>query len=68
MLNHVRLILTPKQADRLGYAVGEAHRRYTNFINARGRWTGHLFQNRFSSLAMDEAHLRTQFAMSVSIP
>jgi hypothetical protein len=22
-------------------ALGEAHRRYTRFINARGRWTGH---------------------------
>jgi len=41
----------------LGRAVGETHRRYTNFINARGRWTGHLFQSRFASVAMDEAHL-----------
>jgi putative transposase len=37
--------------------VGEAHRRTTNFINARGRWIGHLFQSRFSSVAMDESHL-----------
>ena len=37
--------------------MGEAHRRTTNFINARGRWTGHLFQSRFSSVAMDESHL-----------
>jgi putative transposase len=41
----------------LGLAVGETHRRYTNFINARGRWTGYLFQSRFASVAMDEAHL-----------
>src|ERR1700730_8885048 len=40
-------------------ALGEAHRRYTNFINARGRWTGHLFQGRFASGAMDESHLRS---------
>jgi putative transposase len=46
MPNHVHLILTPTRADRLGLAVGEALRRYTNFINARGRWTGHLFQSR----------------------
>jgi putative transposase len=51
------LILTPMRADGLGLAVGEAHRRYTNFINARGRWTGHLFQSRFASVAMDELHL-----------
>ena len=36
MPNHVHLILTPATADGLGRAVGEAHRRYTNFINARG--------------------------------
>jgi putative transposase len=57
MPNHVHLIMTPETADGLGRAVGETHRRYTNFINARGRWTGHLFQSRFASVAMDEAHL-----------
>ena len=61
MPNHVHLVLTPSEADGegrgLGRAVGEAHRRYTNFINARGRWSGHLFQSRFSSVAMDEDHL-----------
>ena len=41
----------------MGRAVGEAHRRYTNFINARGRSTGHLFQSRFASVAMDYTHL-----------
>src|ERR1700712_4927562 len=57
MPNHVHLILNPRQADGLGRAVGEAHRRYTNFIHARGRSTGHLFQSRFASVAMDESHL-----------
>ena len=57
MPNHVHLILTPADEKGLGRAVGETHRRYTNFINARGRWTGHLFQSRFGSVAMDEAHL-----------
>ena len=37
MPNHVHMILRPKRSDDLGRAVGEAHRRYTNFINARGR-------------------------------
>src|SRR5580704_12984561 len=59
MPNHVHLILTPKRDDRLGQAVGETHRRYTNFINARGRWTGHLFQSRFASVARESAfHIR----------
>ena len=59
MPNHVHLILTPRTQEGLSRAVGEAHRRYTAFVNARARVTGHLFQGRFSSAAMDEAHLMT---------
>jgi putative transposase len=57
MPNHVHLILVPIDESGLARAVGATHRRYTHFINARGRWTGHLFQNRFGSVVMDEAHL-----------
>ena len=57
MPNHVHLILTPSDETGLGRAVDEAHRRTTNFINARGRCTGHLFQSRFSSVAVGESHL-----------
>jgi len=61
MPNHVHFILTPKDETGLARAVGEAHRRYTAFIGARGRWTGHLFQGRFGSVAMDEDHLLAAF-------
>ena len=57
MPNHVHLVLTPSTADGLAKSVGEAHRRYTAFFNARARVTGHLFQGRFASRAMDEEHL-----------
>lgn len=57
MPNHVHLILNPDDEAGLARAIGETHRRYTNFINARGRWSGHLFQKRFGSVVMDEAHL-----------
>jgi putative transposase len=57
--NHVHLIAVPRTDDGLARAVGEAHRRYTNYINARARFRGHLFQNRFGSVVMDEAHLVT---------
>jgi putative transposase len=56
MPNHVHLIMVPAQPDALGLAVGEAHRRYTNFINARARWIGHLFQSRFASVLLDDDH------------
>ncbi|MEN8130676.1 MAG: hypothetical protein ABFS45_10885 [Pseudomonadota bacterium] len=35
----------------------DAHRRYTGYINARMRVTGHLWQGRFGSVVMDEEHL-----------
>ena len=44
MPNHVHLILVPATADGLARAIGETHRQYTAFVNARQRWTGHLFQ------------------------
>jgi putative transposase len=56
MPNHVHLILTPTTREGLSRAVGEAHRRFTGFVNARARETGHLFQGRFGCVAMDEAH------------
>jgi len=57
MPNHVHLILTPADERGLALAVGEAHRRYTLFVGARAGWSGHLFQGRFASVAMDDAHL-----------
>src|SRR5262245_52437472 len=53
MPNHVHLVLTPSTPEGLRLALGETHRRYTGFINARARWTGHLFQGRFSSVVLD---------------
>ena len=61
MPNHVHFILVPEDETGLARAVGEAHRRYTAFVGARGRWTGHLFQGRFGSVAMDEDHLMAAF-------
>jgi putative transposase len=57
MPNHVHLILVPSDADGLRAALAEAHRRYTRAINQRKGWTGYLWQGRFASFAMDEAHL-----------
>lgn len=57
MDNHVHLILVPATADGLRAALAEAHRRYTRHVNAREGWTGYLFQGRFASYPMDDAHL-----------
>ena len=57
MPNHVHLIMVPRSSDGLARAIGETHRQYTGFVNARARWTGHLFQGRFASVPLDEEHL-----------
>ena len=59
MPNHVHLILVPGHADGLRDALAETHRRYTWQINQREGWTGHLWQSRFASFPMDEAHLHS---------
>jgi putative transposase len=43
--------------DGLRAMLGEAHRRYTRRVNFREGWRGHLFQARFASYPMDDAHL-----------
>src|SRR3546814_16815348 len=57
MPNHVHIVLVPEDEDGLRRTFGDLHRRYTGYINARMRTTGHLWQGRFGSVAMDEAHL-----------
>ena len=57
MPNHVHLIAAPAVEAALCRAIGEAHRRYTRRVNFREGWRGHLWQGRFASYPMDEAHL-----------
>jgi putative transposase len=57
MPNHVHLILVPSHASGLRDALAEAHRRYTRHVNQREGWRGYLWQGRFASCPMDEAHL-----------
>jgi len=57
MPNHVHVIVVPSDKDGLRRTFAYVHRRYTGFINARHRWTGHLWQGRFGAVVMDEPHL-----------
>jgi len=57
MPNHVHVIVVPSDEDGLRRTFADAHRPYTGFINARHRWTGHLWQGRFGAVVMDEEHL-----------
>jgi putative transposase len=57
MPNHVHLVVAPATSESLARALGEAHRRYTRYVNFREGWRGHLWQERFASFVMDEPHL-----------
>jgi putative transposase len=57
MPNHVHAIVVPSDEGGLRRTFADLHRRYTGYINARNRYTGHLWQGRFGAVAMDEAHL-----------
>jgi len=55
MPNHVHLVLVPADPDGLRRALGETHRRHAQRVNRREGWRGHLWQERFHSVPMDEA-------------
>ena len=56
MNNHVHLVATPHEEDSLAKAVGRTHFRYTQYINRFHKRSGHLWQGRFYSCALDEKH------------
>jgi putative transposase len=55
--NHVHLLAVPARPDALARGVGLTHRRHAQAVNTRQKWTGHLWENRFYSTALYEAHL-----------
>ncbi len=57
MTNHVHIVAVPRSADALARAIGRTNFLYTQYINRLHRRTGHLWQNRFYSCALDEPHL-----------
>lgn len=57
MENHVHLILVPSTSDGLRGPIASAATRLSQRINLMQQTSGHLFQGRYASYAMDEAHL-----------
>jgi putative transposase len=57
MPNHVHLVASPTTESGLASAIGAIHSAYARQINRRREWTGHLWQGRFASFAMEEQHL-----------
>lgn len=57
MTNHVHWIVVPGQSDSLAKAFAQAHGRYAHYANAVLHRSGHFWQNRFFSCALEPAHL-----------
>jgi putative transposase len=56
MTNHVHLVAIPHDEDSLAKGVGRTHFRYSQYINRFHKRSGHLWQGRFYSCALDERH------------
>jgi putative transposase len=54
MTNHVHIVGTPKGDDSLALAVGRTNFIYALYVNRLHGRTGHLWQNRFYSCALDD--------------
>ena len=57
MPNHVHLTRLPEHIDALRSAVSKVQRAFAGRVHAREERTGHFWQGRFGSVAMDEPHL-----------
>jgi putative transposase len=57
MPNHVHLMLVPTTEDGLRATLSSVHTIYAQRINQQQGVSGHLFQGRFASYAMDDAHM-----------
>jgi putative transposase len=57
MANHVHLVAIPHEEGALAQAIGGTHLRYAQYVNRLHGRSGHLWQGRFHSCALDRQHL-----------
>ena len=57
MSNHVHLIAIPGRVDSLARALKETHGRYASYWNGAHQASGHVWQGRFYSCPLDDAHV-----------
>ena len=55
--NHVHIVAVPLHEKSLSLALRDAHTAYAAYFNRRQGTGGHVWQGRFFSCVMDEAHL-----------
>jgi len=56
MTNHIHLVVTPEREDSLAGALKRTNQLYAQYVNRLHGRSGHLWQGRFYSCALDERH------------
>jgi putative transposase len=56
MTNHIHLAVIPLKEDSLASGIGYSHRLYAQRFNKKYNRQGHLWETRFYSCPLDEAH------------
>ena len=56
MANHVHFVAVPDTAEALGQTFRDTHQAYSAWVNRKTRQNGHLWQGRFYSCVLDDAH------------
>jgi putative transposase len=56
MRNHVHFVAVPSSIRSISQCFGQAHRKYSEFLNMRAGTYGSNWEGRFYSEPMDEAH------------
>ena len=57
MPNHIHLIAVPENESSMANTIGKTHGNFTLYANKSRGTSGHLWENRYYSCPMDEAHL-----------
>jgi len=57
MTNHILLVAIPHSSDSLARTLGIVHTRHSQSVNKSLGWSGHLWQGKYYSTALDDAHL-----------
>ncbi len=56
MDNHVHLVVVPRRPDALARTLRQTHADYARYANVKRRSSGHFWQNRYFSCALDRGH------------
>ncbi len=56
MDNHIHLIAVPNKSESLARTLRQTHADYARYVNLMRQTSGHLWQNRYFSCALDASH------------